>query len=198
MRVFFWISRTFQHCWGKTNKEANSNIVHPVDVNMDRVLFKEISGQWKKCWQREKQGDFWTKIFLSCVMWQTFIASSRNAGSIFHSWENIKGRVHGWGLAAGNIILKIQIYKSDDAGVLVALRPIWTAAFKDLNIFLFYTSISVDVLLERYFQTPGHCPLQSTNLMKCNPLYSCQLRSWPIISKIDIKHYYYITSFRKR
>ena len=49
------------------------------------------------------------------------------------------------GLAAGNIILKIQIYKSEGAGVLVALRPIWTAALKDLNIFLF-TSISVDAL----------------------------------------------------
>ena len=152
MRVFFWISGTFQHCWGKTNKEANSNIVHPVDVNMDRVLFKEISGQWKKCWQREKQGDFWTKIFLSCVMSQTSIASSRNTGGIFHSWENIKARVHGWGLAAGIIILKIQIYKGDGAGVLVALRPIWTAAFKDLNIFLF-TSISGNAFLEKYFQT---------------------------------------------
>ena len=30
---------------GKTNKEANSNIIYHVDVNMDRVLFKEISGQ---------------------------------------------------------------------------------------------------------------------------------------------------------
>ena len=91
---------------------------------------------------------------------------------------------------------EIQIYKNDGAGVLVALRFIWTAVLKDLNIFLF-TSISADAYL-RYILIPLDISPFSPQILWNVILYSCQLRSWPIISKIDIKHYHYKTSLRKR
>ena len=58
-------------------------------------FFSKKSVDSEKSADNERSRATFGQKYSFLVMWQIFIVSSRNTGSIFHSWENIKGRVHG-------------------------------------------------------------------------------------------------------
>ena len=170
MRVFFWISGTFQRCWGK---------------DQQRSQFQHCPPRWCEHGQSSFQRNQWTvknvlttrevgrlldknipfvcnvtniycqlekcrKYFLQLRKHQRKSSWLGTGRRKYHSENPNLQKWRYWGFSGIEIYLNGCIKRFEH--LFVYFHQCWC-------------------LLEIYFDTPGHIPLQSTNLMKCNPLF---------------------------
>ena len=196
MRVFFWISGTFQRCWGKDQQRSQFQNYLPRWCEHGQSSFQRNQWTVKNVLTTKEVGRLLDKNIPFVCNVTNIYCQLEKCRKYFSQLRKHQRKSSWLGTGRRKYHSENPNYKSDGAGVLVALRPIWTAVLNDLNIFL-CTSTTVDAYLRDILRALDIFPF-SPQILWNVILYSCQLRSWPIISKIDIKHYHYKTSLRKR